>query len=52
LEIAVKILCAAIAIETAPPRTRLQQLIRIDIDRHGDVFGEWQFVEGFADEAA
>ena len=30
----------------------LEQLIWIDIDCHGDVFGEWQFVESFADEAA
>lgn len=30
----------------------LQQLIRIDVDGHGDVFGEWQFVEGFAHEPA
>ena len=30
----------------------LQQLIRIDIHCDGDVFGEWQFVESFADEAA
>src|SRR4029077_7638781 len=34
------------------PRNRLQQLIRIDIHRDGDVFGEWQFVDRFADEAA
>jgi hypothetical protein len=34
------------------PRNRLQQLIRIDIDRDGDVFGEWEFVERFTDEAA
>ena len=30
----------------------LQQLIWINVDRDGDVFGEWQFVESFADEAA
>jgi len=30
----------------------LQQLIRIDVDGHGDVFGKWQFVQRFADEAA
>jgi hypothetical protein len=30
----------------------LQQLIRIDVDGDGDVFGEWQFVEGFAHEPA
>ena len=30
----------------------LQQLIRIDIDGDGDVFGEWQFVERFAYEPA
>jgi kynurenine formamidase len=30
----------------------LQQLIRIDVDGDGDVFGERQFVERFADEAA
>jgi len=30
----------------------LKQLIRIDVDGHGDVFGEWQFVERFADEPA
>jgi hypothetical protein len=29
----------------------LQQLIRIDVDGHGDVFGEWQFVQRFAHEA-
>src|SRR6266478_3344371 len=29
-----------------------EQLIRIDVDRHGDVFGEWQFVERFAHEPA
>ena len=34
----------------APPG--LQQLIRIDVDRDGDVFGEWQFVEGFTHKAA
>ena len=31
---------------------RLQQLIRIDVDGDNDVFGEGQFVDGFADEAA
>jgi hypothetical protein len=30
----------------------LQQLIRVNVDRDGDVFGEWQFVESFSDEAA
>ena len=30
----------------------LEQLIRIDIDCYGDVFGERQFVESFADQAA
>ena len=30
----------------------LKQLIRIDVGGHGDVFGEWQFVERFAHEAA
>jgi hypothetical protein len=34
------------------PRHRLQQLIGIDIDCDGDVFGEWEFVERFADHAA
>ena len=29
-----------------------QQLIRVDIDCHGDVFGEWEFFKSFADEAA
>ena len=27
-------------------------MVRIDIDGDGDVFGEGQFVEGFADEVA
>jgi hypothetical protein len=31
---------------------RLQQLVRIDVDCDGDVFGEWQFVERFTDEPA
>jgi len=31
---------------------RLQQLIRIDVDSDGDVFGKWQLVDGFPDEAA
>jgi hypothetical protein len=30
----------------------LQQLIRIGVDGDCDVFGEWQFVDGFADEPA
>ena len=30
----------------------LQQLIRIDVDGDGDVLGEWQFIERFADESA
>ena len=30
----------------------LQQLIWINVDGHDDVFGEGQFVESFADEAA
>ena len=30
----------------------LQQLIRIDIDGNRDVFGEREFIERFADEAA
>src|SRR5438045_9022031 len=35
-----------------PTGRRLQELIRIDIDRYGYVFGEWQFIEGFTDEPA
>jgi hypothetical protein len=31
---------------------RLQQLIRIDVDSDGDVFGEWQLVERFANKSA
>ena len=31
---------------------RLQQLIGIDVDGNCDVFGEGQFVEGFAHETA
>jgi len=31
---------------------RLKQLVRIDIDRDGDVFGEGEFVESFANEPA
>ena len=31
---------------------RLQQLIRIDVDGDYNVFGERQFIDGFADEAA
>ena len=34
----------------APPE--LQQLVRIDVDGHRDVFGEREFVERFADETA
>ena len=30
----------------------LQQLIRIDVDGDYNVFGEGQFIDGFADEAA
>ena len=29
-----------------------KQLIGIDVDRYGDVFGEREFVERFADKAA
>jgi hypothetical protein len=28
----------------------LEQLVRVDVDCDRDVFGEWQFVQGFADE--
>ena len=42
----------AIARSPPQPLLRLQQLIRINVDGDGDVFGEGQFVEGFADEAA
>jgi hypothetical protein len=31
---------------------RLQQLIGIDVDSDGDVFGEWELVERFADKSA
>lgn len=31
---------------------RLKQLIRIDVDCHCDVFGEWQLVEGLTHKAA
>ena len=31
---------------------RLQQLIRIDVDGYGDVFGKGQLVERFADKSA
>ena len=40
------------ASDTEAVSPALQQLIRIDIHCDGDVFGEWQFVESFADEAA
>src|SRR5438270_10199945 len=30
----------------------LKQLIRIDIDGHGHVLGEWQFIQCFAHEPA
>jgi hypothetical protein len=42
----------AMASKQARAPRRLQQLIRIDIDGDGDVFGKGQFVDGFADEAA
>ena len=31
---------------------RLQQLIGVDIDCHGDVFREWQFFESFTHKTA
>ena len=37
---------------TQRPVPGLQQLIWVNVDRDGDVFGEWQFVESFADESA
>ena len=40
------------ASDTRGPVPGLQQLIWVNVDRDGDVFGEWQFVESFADEAA
>ena len=30
----------------------LQELVRIDVDRDGDVFGKGELVEGLADESA
>jgi len=29
----------------------LEELIRIDVHRHGNVFGERQFIQGLADES-
>ena len=49
----IRCVCAAMCngLAWAAARGRvLQQLIRIDVDSDGDVFGEWQFVERFADE--
>ena len=36
----------------APRRSPLQQLIRIDVDRSQNVFGQRKFIERFPDKAA
>jgi ribonuclease HIII len=58
---AVKIVSTAVAITSGASRLmarctanlqsskKLQQLIGIDVYGDGDVFGEWEFVECFAD---
>ena len=35
-----------------PASLELEQLIWINIDGDGDVFGHWQFVDGVANQAA